>query len=350
MLSVAFVAMMLVARNSGQKDLVEKRMKAFPVVVFSVISVMLTDVLASGGSVSLYSLAMEILPSVWAVWLISSSLLETDITKWTLRIVLLLNIAAMVFNVCRMAGIADGIPDELNIKVLSFSLVVFLTVSICGYAGMMRDVKSIMTNGAVWAVVCLTVDVTYLCFIIFAVALVQMDSPAMGIMQLCTVMCAVGIRIRTDSKFVIWQKQERLIVESMRVTSVSSAVDASRIDDIYKDLYERIVAYFETEKPFLDNELTINMLVKGMYSNKLYISRAISQFTGRNFCQFVNYYRVMHSMESFRGNPELKVHELATMSGFNSVVSYNMAFRLFMGENPSEWCRKEKSRIIKAKK
>ena len=136
----------------------------------------------------------------------------------------------------------------------------------------------------------------------------------------------------------------------MKVTLVTAVVDGSRIDDVYKDLYERIMAYFETEKPYLDGELTITDVVKALYSNKLYISRAISQFTGRNFCQFVNYHRVMHSVECFRNNPDLKVNELGSMSGFNTIVSFNMAFRLFMGENPSDWCRREKSKLVKKKK
>ena len=136
----------------------------------------------------------------------------------------------------------------------------------------------------------------------------------------------------------------------MKLTKVETALDPSGIDDVYQDIYERVVTYFETEKPFLDSELTINDLVKVLYSNKLYISRAISQFTGRNFCQFVNYYRVTYSMEMFRDNLDLKIHDLATGSGFNSDVSYNMAFRLFMGETPGEWCRKERSRKLKTKK
>jgi hypothetical protein len=38
------------------------------------------------------------------------------------------------------------------------------------------------------------------------------------------------------------------------------------------------------------------------------------------------------------------------MCGFNTIVSYNMAFKLFMGENPSDWCRKEKIRIFRKAK
>jgi YesN/AraC family two-component response regulator len=143
---------------------------------------------------------------------------------------------------------------------------------------------------------------------------------------------------------------ERRILESLKVAVVELPNDITRTDATYQDIYDRIVAYFETEKPYLRSDLIIDDLVKVVFSNKLYISRAISQITGRNFCQFVNYYRVIYSMQCFRENPDLKIYELATMSGFNSIVSYNMAFRLFMGENPSEWCRKEKTRKIKNKK
>jgi phosphoglucomutase len=55
-------------------------------------------------------------------------------------------------------------------------------------------------------------------------------------------------------------------------------------------------------------------------------------------------------MDSFRNNPTLKVAELSSLSGFNSVVSYTSAFRLFMNETPSEWCRKERSKLLKTKK
>ena len=98
------------------------------------------------------------------------------------------------------------------------------------------------------------------------------------------------------------------------------------------------------------NELTINDIVKVTFTNRLYISRAISQFTGRNFCQFVNYYRVQHSIQIFRENPDLKVAEMAMYSGFNSTVSFSMAFRLYMSECPSDWCRKEKLKLNRRKK
>ena len=48
----------------------------------------------------------------------------------------------------------------------------------------------------------------------------------------------------------------------------------------------------------------------------------------------------------FRQNPKLKIVDLYQACGFNSVASYNMAFRLFMNENPSEWFRKERKKLL----
>ena len=133
----------------------------------------------------------------------------------------------------------------------------------------------------------------------------------------------------------------------MKISHVKVANEESDEDDQYKDIYERVVAYFEETKPYLNGELTINDVVKVVFTNKLYISRAINQYTGRNFCQFVNYYRVTYSVRLFRQNPELKIIELANSSGFNSVASFNMAFRLFMNENPGAWCRKERLKHLR---
>ena len=145
------------------------------------------------------------------------------------------------------------------------------------------------------------------------------------------------------------RNHERIILESLN--DVPSSMVSGRIspDELYKDIFDRIVDHFERDMPFLCGDLVIEDLVKVVFANKLYISRAISRCAGRNFCQFVNYYRVKHSVEVFRQNPDLKVAELACQCGFNSVGSFTMAFKLYMNENPSDWIRQERSRMIKYK-
>ena len=137
----------------------------------------------------------------------------------------------------------------------------------------------------------------------------------------------------------------------MKMSHVETVANpANKRENQYRELFGRISHYFETSRPYLDGNLTINDVVKMVYSNKVYISKAICHFTGRNFRQYVNYHRVMYSLDLFRENLELKVADLSEQSGFNNMVSYTMAFRLFLNETPSEWCRKERSKILKPKK
>ncbi len=347
MLSMISVTFYQIRRNRRMKSLAEDHTKVAPFVMISASLVLISEMSVSAFSASWYVMTADIMPSVLGMWILASSVSEHTFAKWSAWILVAVNMLFISFHICRMAGVREEMSDRHAVMLVSLTTLVLMAVFMWLNFARMKNIRSFIGNGGVWTNVCLVVEVAYLCFILIAAAMLQSASPVAGFLISGGALLAMGVRITNDSKFLIWQSQERRIVESMRATPMSSVADASRLDEIYKDLYERIVDYFEAEKPYLDGELTINLLVKELYSNKMYISRAISHFTGRNFCQFVNYYRVVHSMESFRNNPDLKVHELAAMSGFNTIVSYNMAFRLFMGENPSEWCRKEKSRLIK---
>lgn len=104
-----------------------------------------------------------------------------------------------------------------------------------------------------------------------------------------------------------------------------------------KVLYSRIVAYMEKEQPFLDPDFSMQKMARDLYSNKLYLSKAINTSSGKNFRQFVNYYRIEYAKTLFRKDPRLRINEASDMSGFHSVVSFNMAFKLNTGQTPSEW-------------
>ena len=223
-----------------------------------------------------------------------------------------------------------------------------------------RDVKSVMKSGNVWSFLTLCVDIVYVSMplivllLLNAAATVLPDKTGLSyvvIVFLLLELVAIETKILFDSAFVVMLDHERLIVESMKISRVDSGAGTEvKGEDRYRELYERIMLYFEMTRPYLRGNLTINDVVKVVYSNKVYISQAICHYTGRNFRQFVNYHRVMYSIDLFRSNLELKVSDLSEKSGFNNMVSYTMAFRLFMNETPSEWCRKERAKILKPKK
>ena len=103
------------------------------------------------------------------------------------------------------------------------------------------------------------------------------------------------------------------------------------------EVYLRVQRYMEEKRPYLDEKLNLESFSKGIFSNTVYVSRTINYYSGRNFRQFVNWYRIQYALDLMRKDPHLKMEEVSSMSGFHSTVSFNMAFRLFEGKTPTEW-------------
>ena len=250
------------------------------------------------GRVSDGLLMLELLPALAGMLMIQSSFTDRDKMRPLLYALAAFYIVPAGFHIASVSGL-EFVPSE---AVVLTGCILFLLFPagffLFGIIRRLREVKLILKAGTVWTNVSLAVEAVY---IVLHLLLVMIYISAFllcpvgwrgGLMVFpfltCLMLAALAVREADDVLFVFWRAQERRIVESMKVTKVETAMDPMGIDDIYQDIYERVVAYFEAQKPFLDNELTINDLSKVLYSNKLYISRAISQYTGRNFCQFVN--------------------------------------------------------------
>ena len=315
--------------------------------------------LASGGNVEL-RIAADMCMSLLPCMVLTSSLWKpTEIQKILLGTVAL-EVLYLIYVILALLKVLPIMTDMASVTIIFVygimaALTYFLSLWMKIY-----EIRELMKAGTVWSYLCQCVDSVYLIAMLSVVIVFMFCCVLAGSMDgwhvtfmlffLWLEIIAICLRIAFDSAFVIFHKHERVIVESMKISQVEIAASGPKDDEVYRDIYERVLLHFEIKKPFLDNNLTINDVVSVVYSNKVYISKAISHYTGRNFRQFVNYYRVMYSMDLFRKQPDMKVAELASMSGFNSLVSYASAFRLFMNETPSEWCRKERTKIIKMKK
>lgn len=356
-IAIAFLVIMQTVRNVRYEALVTPRSGHLPKILVAGIVMSVADIILGGDvffrfAVDLSVMLLSVLMLNFSVPLKESAV--SVIMKIILSFELMLSFyyALCTLNVMPLVDNAVFIMSAAGV-VMSIGLLFLWMIWKRIY-----EIKVLLKSGTVWSFLNLSVDAVYVLapimtviFAAFVYCLTGSVRLTMGfaVVIIAAELLAASFRIVFDSAFVLLQKHERVIVESMKISHGEVAGSNMKLDDMYKEVYERIVLYFEMHKPFLDSELTINDVVKVVYSNKVYISRAISHFTGRNFRQFVNYHRVIHSMDVFRRNPSLKVAELANLSGFNSVVSFTSAFRLFMNETPSEWCRKEKTRIVKTK-
>lgn len=354
--SVAIFAIVRIIRNKYKAD-VKMRMVLFDLVAAT--SVVFTD-LMTGDPDLILRLPFDMMISLFPIMVITTSLWDEKIAHGLSKVLSGLVLMLAVFNLSCIAGVFSVFPADHFISLSGFLLILMCLSFLFAISLRMREIRQVMRNGNVWSSICLTMDIIYLLAVVICVtAFLVAASISYTYAQVTSALvaplmageiAALGLRVVYDSNFLIWRRHERRIIESMKISQTEVAQDSSKINAIYKDIYARLVNLFETERPYLNSELTINDIVKVTFTNKLYISRAISQFTGRNFCQFVNYYRVLHSIQIFRDNPDLKVAELAMQSGFNSTVSFSMAFRLYMSECPSDWCRREKLKLHRRKK
>ena len=131
-----------------------------------------------------------------------------------------------------------------------------------------------------------------------------------------------------------------------RLLSTRTRIPASGQECGDRELYERCCRYMTERRAFLVESYSLLDLASAMYTNKVYLSKTINEFSHKNFRQWINQYRIHYSMELFRQNMSLKVVDLAELSGFHSTTTYTMAFKVLMEESPSVWCKRMRFRRL----
>ena len=298
--------------------------------------------------------------AIFGVFPLTLSFIPKRFSKRILSVVVTVKYLYIAYRICTMFALLPLFPMSSYVAGVVLLPLVISMLYMGFLIARISDVRFVMRTGSVWNTVCIMVDVIYLMImssssVLFFLLYVYSDVrpvilSSLFVLIFIAILTAMAQRVATSSLFVIWFSHERRIVESMKLTYAEMSMESPGVDVLYKNIYDRVLEHFEKNRPYLNSELTINDVVNVLYTNKLYISKAICAYTGRNFCQFVNYYRITYAIELFRKNPSQKVVDLAGHSGFNSAVSFSMAFRLFMGEKPSDWFRRERARLSKRTK
>jgi len=112
-----------------------------------------------------------------------------------------------------------------------------------------------------------------------------------------------------------------------------------KINGLYKEIYERIKAYLEKEQCYRYPSICREEVAAAIGTNVTYVTRALNEYAGMNFKQFINSYRVTYAQEYYKQHPDARLTELCNESGFQSLTALNLAFRINLGMTPGEWCR-----------
>jgi AraC-like DNA-binding protein len=122
---------------------------------------------------------------------------------------------------------------------------------------------------------------------------------------------------------------------------------SSLTDELSDDIARRITGLMQSEKPYLDNNLTLAELAARLEIPRHQLSQVINTAFGVNFFEFVNQYRLrefkIQALDP--SNQHLSLLGIALECGFNSKATFNQAFKKLEGTTPSEFVRKRREGV-----
>ena len=129
------------------------------------------------------------------------------------------------------------------------------------------------------------------------------------------------------------RRQERKEIDTEKYKS-------SSLSDRQAEVYlNKLLTIMETEKPYLDANLSLRELARRVGCSKENLSQVINAQTALNFKNFINKYRVEAAKLKLADPRENQfvLMKIALDVGFNSKSVFNAAFRKFAGKSPSQY-------------
>jgi AraC-like DNA-binding protein len=126
-----------------------------------------------------------------------------------------------------------------------------------------------------------------------------------------------------------------IIQEKQVINSIPSVVDEAQKGQLLR--------LMESEKPYLDPELSLPKLAQLMHCSTHELSHLINQGFERNFYQFINTYRIEES-KRLLSDPKLEhltILAIGFEAGFNSKTTFNTTFKQLVGMSPVEFRKRE---------
>ena len=108
---------------------------------------------------------------------------------------------------------------------------------------------------------------------------------------------------------------------------------------LFKRYAEEVNAWFEREKPYLNDDLRLTDLQRVFPISRSYLSQLFNKELGMSFSDYVNQFRVEESKRLMDAEPLASIQEIAERSGFHSMSTFRRAFIKQTGIVPSEYKR-----------
>lgn len=113
-------------------------------------------------------------------------------------------------------------------------------------------------------------------------------------------------------------------------------------DDLAKKYLEKLNNTVESEKCYLEPELTLGSLSESSGIPARYLSQIINQYKRKSFYDYINGLRAEYACKLLLSDNRKTVLEILYESGFNSKTSFNTFFKKHTGISPTQFKTKNK--------
>ena len=237
--------------------------------------------------------------------------------------------------------------DLLVLASIAFVLLYYLlSTLLC-----LNDIRERMKSCLAWKAMELFAKMFYsLVFMALCATVLSLSSTLAGWLELAfsaLLLAALYVRARQSVTLLFPVELERLMKRMVHSGLRDAALSGAKSENKMERVYMRSLEAVESKKLYLRNKYTLYDLSREVYCNKALLSRAINAYSGMNFSRFMNAYRIAYAKDLMRKDPRLMKKEVAMMSGFQNVVTFNFAFKDLTGETPTEFTDKIKVEALK---
>ncbi len=111
-----------------------------------------------------------------------------------------------------------------------------------------------------------------------------------------------------------------------------------------REYLQSILQHMKQDKLFLDSELTLKKMAAKIGVNTSYLSKAINEYSGMGFNDFVNHFRIEETKKIMAADDqnEWDMIDICYEVGFNSLSSFYRIFKMHTGMTPMEYQRTQK--------
>lgn len=106
---------------------------------------------------------------------------------------------------------------------------------------------------------------------------------------------------------------------------------------LFQHLVEQIEKMMQSDKLYLNPNLTIEDIAAELNTNRVYVSQAVNSILHQTFREYVNGLRIDYAKEFIREHPEATQDIIAKRCGFVDASAFNRKFTQVIGRSPREW-------------